>query len=248
MKNPNPSLHDQLKHLKLSFLRENFEELAQQAAQKNWSHLDYLSRLIEGEALRRRDHATARRVQAARFPVIKTLDNFNWNWPKKINQPQILHLFRLGFVQAKANVIFLGGVGLGKTHLASALAYAACLAGYSTLFVSAIDMVNRLLAAQATHRLDAELKKYLAPAILYLDEVGFLPIDKHGADLLFQVISQRYECGSMILTTNKPFKNWAAIFNNDATLASAVLDRLLHHAETVLIEGKSFRMKDQIDT
>lgn len=247
MKNPNSHLDDNLKYLKLPFLRENREELAGQAAQKNWSHLEYLSRLIEGEALRRRDHATERRVRAARFPVVKTLDNFDWSWPKKINQQQIQHLFQLGFVEPKANVIFLGGVGLGKTHLATALGYAACLAGHSTLFASAIDMVNSLLAAQAAHRLKAELKKYLAPDVLYLDEVGYLPIDKHGADLLFQVISQRYECGSIILTTNKAFKGWPAIFNNDATLASAVLDRLLHHAETVIIEGRSFRMKDQID-
>ena len=235
-------------YLKLSFLHENCEELAQQATQKNWSHIEYLNRLIEGEALRRHDRATERRIRNARFPVIKTLDHFDWNWPKKINQPQIRNLFRLAFVEQKANVIFLGGVGLGKTHLSTALAHAACLAGHPTLFASAIDMVNTLLAAQAAHRLKTELKKYLSPTVLCLDEVGFLPIDKHGADLLFQVISQRYECGSIILTTNKAFKSWPAIFNNDATLASAVLDRLLHHAETVIIEGKSFRMKDQIDT
>ncbi len=248
MKTPNATLRDHLKYLKLSFFRENCEELAKQAAQKNWSHLDYLNRLTEGEALQRRDRATERRIRAARFPVIKTLDNFDWIWPKKINQPQIQNLFRLGFVEQKANVIFLGGVGLGKTHLATALAYTACLAGHTALFASAIDMVNTLLAAQAAHRLKAELKKYLSPAVLHLDEVGYLPIDKHGADLLFQVISQRYECGSIILTTNMAFKNWPAIFNNDATLASAVLDRLLHHADTVVVEGKSYRMKDQVET
>ncbi len=248
MKNPNATLGDHLTYLKLSFFRENCEELARQAPQKNWSHLEYLTRLAEGETLQRRDRATERRVRAARFPVIKTLDNFDWSWPRKINQLQIQNLFRLGFVQQKANAIFLGGVGLGKTHLATALAYAACLAGHTALFASAIDMVNTLMAAQAAHRLKAELKKYLSPAVLCLDEVGYLPIDKQGADLLFQVISQRYECGSIILTTNKAFKNWPAIFNNDATLASAVLDRLLHHADTVLVEGKSFRMKDQIET
>ena len=128
-----------------------------------------------------------------------------------------------------------------------ALGYEACLAGHSVLFTTAVDIINTLTAAQVNHRLKAELKKFLAPTILAIDELGYLPIDKSGADLLFQVISQRYEHGSTILTTNRAFKHWAQIFNNDSTLTSAVLDRLLHHAESILIEGKSYRMNDQID-
>ena len=143
-------------------------------------------------------------------------------------------------------MIFLGGVGPGKTHLASALGYAACLQGHSVLFTTAIHMINALSAAQAEHRLKTELKKYIVPSLLVLDEVGYLPIDKQGADLLFQVISARYECGSIVLTTNKAFKQWSSIFNNDSTLTSAVLDRLLHHAEPVMIEGTSYRMKEQV--
>ncbi|MGO8928005.1 MAG: IS21-like element helper ATPase IstB [Limisphaerales bacterium] len=184
---------------------------------------------------------------AARFPCIKTLDQFDWNWPKKINRTQVQNLFRLAFLPEKANVVFMGGVGLGKSHLASALGYAACLAGHSVLFTTAVDIINTLTAAKAAYRLKAELKRLLAPRILCVDEVGYLPIDKTGADLLFQVISQRYERGSIVLTTNQPYKHWAKIFNNDSTLTSAVLDRLLHHADTVVIEGKSFRMKDQIE-
>ena len=141
-----------------------------------------------------------------------------------------------------------GGVGLGKSHLAGALGSAACLAGHSVLFTTAVDIINTLTAAQAAYRLKAELKRFYAPRILCIDEVGYLPIDKTGADLLFQVISQRYEHGSIVLTTNEPYKHWAKIFNSDSTLTSAVLDRLLHHAETVVIDGKSFRMKDQIET
>ena len=143
---------------------------------------------------------------------------------------------------------FLGGVGLGKTHLASALAHEACLHGHSVLFTTAVDIINTLTAAQTVGRLKNELKRYLKPTILAVDELGYLPIDKSGADLLFQVISQRYEQGSILLTTNQPYKHWPKIFNNDSTLTSAVLDRLLHHAETVIIEGKSYRMKDQIET
>ena len=142
--------------------------------------------------------------------------------------------------------MFIGGVGLGKTHLATALGFAACHQGHSVLFASTVDVINTLAGAQATGRLKLELRKYIRPRILILDEIGYLPIDKTGADLLFQIISQRYERGSTILTTNRVYKKWPEIFNNDSTLTSAVLDRLLHHAETVTIEGKSFRMKHQI--
>ena len=234
-------------YLKLSYFREYHQSLAKEAVEKNWTQLDFLSRLVEGEALRRKDRATQRRIQAARFPVIKTLEQFNWAWPKKINRPQVQNLFRLSFLKDKANVIFMGGAGLGKSHLAAALAYEGCLAGHTVLFTTAIDIVNTLVAAQSTHRLKAELKKYLNPSIVLVDELGYLPIDKAGADLLFQVFSQRYETGSTIVTTNQLYKHWARVFNNDATLTSAVLDRLLHHAETVTIEGKSYRMKDQIE-
>ena len=235
-----------LLYLKLSYFREHHQSLAKEAAEKNWAQLDFLSRLVEGEALRRKDRATERRIQAARFPVIKTLEQFNWTWPKKVNRAQVQNLFRLSFLKDKANVIFMGGAGLGKTHLATALAYEGCLAGHTVLFTTAIDIVNTLVAAQSAHRLKAELKKYLSPSIVLVDELGYLPIDKTGADLLFKVFSQRYETSSTIVTTSQAYKNWAKLFNNDATLTSAVLDRLLHHAETVTIEGRSYRMKDQI--
>jgi DNA replication protein DnaC len=246
----NPSetrLQEQLGALKLVSVQQHYADLATEAAQKQWTHVDYLARLVELEAMRRQELTVQRRIAAARFPWVKTLDQFDWNWPKKINRTQIQNLFRLAFLPDKTNVIFIGGVGLGKSHLACALSYAACQAGHSVLFTTAVDIINTLSAAQAACRLKAELKRFLAPEVLCVDEVGYLPIDKTGADLLFQVISQRYEHGSIILTTNQTYKHWARIFNNDSTLTSAVLDRLLHHAETVIIEGKSYRMKDQIE-
>jgi DNA replication protein DnaC len=251
-KTPDPcktpsDLKDHLELLNLSFMKNNFEALAHRAAQKGWSHIDYLCALAQGEALARRDRSIERRIRLARFPVVKTLEQFRWTWPKAINRPAVQNLFRLKFIEDKSNVIFLGGVGLGKTHLATALGYAACLQGKSVLFTSAIDVINTLSTAQAANRLKAEMKKYLAPSILILDELGYLPIDKRGADLLFQIISRRYEQGSLVITSNKAFKHWPEIFNNDSTLTSALLDRLLHHAETILIEGKSYRMKDRIE-
>jgi DNA replication protein DnaC len=136
---------------------------------------------------------------------------------------------------------------LPADHCCIALGHAACMRGYSVLFTTAIDIINTLSAAQAAGGLKRALPKYLKPRLLLIDELGYLPIDKFGADLLFQIISQRYERGAIIITTNRTFKHWPEIFNNDSTLISALLDRLLHHAETVLIEGKSYRMKDQIE-
>ena len=236
----------QLASLKLSYVLEHFESLTQQAGAEQWIHIEYLARLIEGEAHRREDRSIQRRVGLARFPVLKTLDQFDWGWPKKINRPQIQNLFRLRFIEDKANVIFISNVGLGKSHLSIALGHTACLHGYSVLFTTAVDIINSLSAAQTHGNLKRELHKYLHPRLLIVDELGYLPIDKHGADLLFQVISGRYERGATIITSNRAYKHWPGIFNNDSTLTSALLNRLLHHAETAIIEGKSHRMKDQI--
>lgn len=236
-----------LLRLQLPYIRAHYHELAQTAAEQHWGHLDYLTRLIEGEVARREDKSLQRRIRLARFPLIKTLDQFQWNWPKKINRPQIQQLFRLNFIEQKANAIFLGGVGLGKTHLCLALGHTACLRGYSVLFTTAIDIIHTLSAAAAAGDLKRAMHRYLKPALLICDEIGYLPIDKHGADLLFQIISHRYERGAILMSTNRAFKNWGEIFNNDTTLTSALLDRLLHHAEICVIEGKSFRAKDHVE-
>jgi len=236
-----------LDYLQLPFAKEHCRALACEAAAKHWAHLDYFTRVVEGEAAARSDRSVARRIKAARFPVIKTLDTFRWDWPARIDRLQIQELFRLDFIEKKANAIFLGQVGLGKSHLTAALGYAACQRGHTVLFANAIDVINTLSAAQHAGQLKSALRRYLTPALLLLDEVGYLPIDQRGADLLFQVISQRYERGSIVLTTNKAFKDWSSIFNGDSTITAAVLDRLLHHSETVVIEGRSYRMKDRVE-
>ena len=240
------SLNKLLLRLQLPFIRAHYHELAQTAAEQQWGHLEYLKRLIEAEVARREDKSLAHRIRRARFPLTKTLDQFQWNWPKKINRPQIQNLFRLNFIEQKSNAIFLGGVGLGKTHLCIALGHAACVRGYSVLFTTAIDIIHTLSAAAATGTLKRTMQRYLKPKLLVVDELGYLPIDKLGADLLFQIISERYERGAILMSTNRAFKHWPEIFNNDTTLTSALLDRLLHHADTCVVEGKSYRAKDHI--
>ncbi len=242
------ALRANLLYLKMPYMRDCYPDLIKQAARENWSHFQLLERLIDGEVTLRQERAIQRMVQTARFPVNKTCEQFQWSWPTKINRLQVQELFRLAFLKENSNVIFLGGVGLGKTHLAIALGYSACLKGNSVLFTTAIDAINSLTAAQAAGRVRQELNRYLKPSLLILDELGYLPIDKTGADLLFQIFSQRYERGSIILTSNRAYKNWSEIFNHDATLTSAILDRVLHHAETVIIEGNSFRMKERLES
>jgi DNA replication protein DnaC len=242
-----PVLSKMLLRLQLPFLREHYHELGQTAAEQHWSPLEYLQRLIEGEVNRREDSGLQRRIRLARFPVLKTLDQFDWSWPKKINRPQIQNLFRLQFIKQKSNAVFLGNVGLGKTHLLIALGHTACLRGYSVHFTTAIDIIHTLSAATGAGDLKRALQRYLKPALLIVDEIGYLPIDKLGADLLLQIVSQRYERGSMLLSTNRPYKKWPEIFNNDSTLTSAILDRLLHRCETTVLEGKSYRAKDRVE-
>jgi DNA replication protein DnaC len=240
-------LETQLDRLNLSQVKSHYQDLATKAAQKQISHLEYLAQLIEGEATVRENRAIERRIRQARFPVLKTMEDFEWGWPKKINRPQIQNLFRLAFIADNTNVVFISTVGLGKTHISLALGHAACIAGHSVLFTTAVDIINTLAAAQSAGQLKREISRYLKPRLLIIDELGYLPIDKHGADLLFQIISQRYERAPMLITTNRVYKYWSQIFNNDSTLTSAILDRVLHHVDTVVIEGKSFRTKKEID-
>jgi len=240
------ALENHLLRLRLPVTLRDYPDLARKAAQQQWSHVDYLARLLDGEVQALEVRSIERRIRQARFPVQKTLEDFQWSWPKKINRVQIQNLFRLTFMETHSNVTLIGNVGVGKTHLATALGITACQRGRSVLFTTAVDIINTLAAAQSTHSLKREIQRYLRPQLLLIDELGYLPIDKLGADLLFQVISHRYEHASTVITTNRTYKQWAQIFNNDSTLTSAILDRLLHHAETVVIEGKSYRMKDEV--
>lgn len=242
---PSKRLEENLRYLKLKYFADNYLPNAEEAAKKHIVHTDYLAELVDGETAARSERAVERRIRSARLPFQKSLDQFQWSHPEKINRMQIENLMRLDFIDRHENIVFLGGCGVGKTHLLSALTVRACQMGYNCLFASAIDIINNLTAAKAINSLDKALKRYLSPDVLSIDEVGYLPIDKLGCDLLFQVISKRYECGSVIITCNRAFKQWSNIFNNDSVVTSAILDRVLHHCEVVTIEGQSYRMKDK---
>jgi DNA replication protein DnaC len=241
---PKPeALTEVLRRLSLTTIAQHYEELSREAARDGLDHVEYLRRLAEAEAAARYERSVQRRTKSARLPVLKTLEQFDWSWPKKINRAQVQELFRLRFIEQNSNVVLIGGVGLGKTHLALALAHSACLHNIPTLFASAVEIVNALSGAQAANTLTKALKAYASPQLLVIDELGYLPMDKRGADLLFQVINARYERSATIITANTIYKKWARVFNNDAPLTTAILDRLIHHCETIIIEGDSYRTK-----
>ena len=172
IKKTNPACDEQIlkqefDYLKLATFQTNYDTIAKRAAKDNWTYTRFLAELVHDEVSLRKQHSIERRIQMARFPVLKTLEGFEWDWPKKINRLQIENFFRLSFMKDKSNIIFIGGVGLGKSHLSTALGYQACLKGHSVLFVSAIDIINTLTAAQNAGRFKAEMKKYLKPALFY---------------------------------------------------------------------------------
>lgn len=237
-------LKKDLNYLKLPRIYEIYEETARQAAKDNLSHIHYLARLISEEAAAKFERSIRARINQARFPVIKTIDAFDFNHPESINKQQILRILDMDFVERKENVIILGPPGVGKSHLGLSIAYKACCKGVRTYFTTAIDAINHLHAATSDNTFLKVMKQYTGPRLLIIDELGYLPIDKQGANVLFQIVSQLYERGSIILTCNRAFKDWGHIFQ-DNTIASAVIDRLIHHSEVVKIKGESYRVKDR---
>lgn len=239
---PKPALPELLDIFRLHHAAKTYQDLAKSAAQDNISHLDFLERLLSEEAALRHERIVQTRIREARLPVIKTLDIFDWAHPTSIPKQLILNAFTFDFVDRKENFILLGPSGLGKSHVALALGYAACQNEIKTLWTTAADMVNALTAAKSDRTLTKAIRQYTAPRLLAIDELGFLPMDKDGSDLFFQIISHRYEQGSVVLSTNRAFKDWGKIFN-DNTVATAILDRLVHHSEVAKIEGTSYRVK-----
>lgn len=247
MKSSDTVLTQAMSELALTWMRDNHEIELAEAARNNRTAHDLLLRLTRGELDARHTRAVTRRIKEAKLNSIRTLDNFDFSWPAKINREQVRHLFTLSFIKQAANVVLIGGVGLGKTHLACALAAEACKQRLPVLFTSAVDIVNNLAEARHHNTLTGAIRRYARPKLMVIDELGYLPLDKVGAELLFQVFCARYETASTVITTNRAYKDWAKTFANDSTITSAVLDRITHHCETILIEGRSYRMKDRIE-
>jgi DNA replication protein DnaC len=233
-----------LAELKLTQIAALYREVLDEAARKNSSMLEALAALIAAEVTVRRQRALERRIRQAKLPKRKTLEEYNFLFPKRIPKQRVLRLFDCEFVAQHKCAILIGKTGIGKSHLLTALAYVACEKGISVRFTRVIDMINTLTVAQINGTLDRALKQYVNPSLLLLDELGYLPIDKRGADLMFQVVAARYESGSIVITTNRPFRDWGKIFDVDNTLATAMIDRLMHHGEAIVIEGESYRTRD----
>ena len=204
---------------------------------------DWLSWILEIETVERRRRSLERRIRNARSGAFKPMADFNWDWPKKIQRASIEELFSLQFIDEGANVVLLGPNGVGKTMIAKNLTYQAVLRGYSARFTAASDMLNDLAAQQTSGSLARRLRRYCNPQLLAVDEVGYLSYDNRYADLFFEVVTRRYEQRSIVLTTNKPFAQWQDIFPNAACVVTLV-DRLVHRAEIVQIQGDSYRLKE----
>jgi DNA replication protein DnaC len=207
--------------------------------------LDTLAVLIGEEAADRRQKALQRRIDRARLPKRKTLEEYNFDFPKRIPKQAILRLFDCDFVDKHGCAVLIGSTGTGKSHLLNALGHTACEKGISVRFTRVVDMINILVTAQINGTLERQLRQFTTPSLLLLDELGYLPIDKRGADLLFQVVAARYESGSIVVSTNRAFRDWGKNFDVDNTLATAMIDRLMHHGEAIVIQGESYRMKDK---
>lgn len=222
--------------LKLHGLQAHWHEVAQE-------HYPWLEKVLNWEQQERKQRSLERRLSSARLGRFKPLNEFDWQWPDKIDPQAIQGLMRLDFLTTASNIILLGSNGVGKSTIAQNLGYQAVMQGHTVLFTTAANMLNDLAALDSDNALRRRIKHYAKPAFLIIDEVGYLSYSNRHADLLFEIIHQRYEQRSTLVTTNRPFAEWNDVFPNAACVVS-LIDRLVHHSEVIAIEGESYRMKE----
>ena len=232
--------------LKLDKIKDYYPNFVDNAVKNNLSLTDAFLELTNKEIEYRDERASQIQVLVSAFPYRKEIDDFDFDYQPSINKQEIMELNTLGFLERHDNILFLGPSGVGKTHLAVSIGITAAKKRYSVYFISCHDLITQLNKAQYENKLDKRIKHFCGYELLIIDEIGYLPIDKQGANLLFQLIAKRYEKKSTIITTNMTFNKWGEVFN-DNTLANAILDRLIHHSSIINITGNSYRIKDKLD-
>ncbi|KGG79807.1 ATPase AAA [Caloranaerobacter azorensis H53214] len=238
------SMLKNLRNLKLSGVIKTLEIRNEQAIKEKLSYIEFLELLIDDEISNRKENSYKKRTQKAHFPAFKTLEEYDFNFQPSLNRQEIYNLATCEYIRKKENIVFIGPPGTGKTHLAISLGIKALQQGYKVLFTTVSEMMNILFESKADNSYHQKLKYYLSPDLLILYELGFRKLNEHIVDLFYEIISKRYEKGSVIITSNKSFDEWGNIFF-DSILASAILDRIVHHCHLVLIKGESYRMKEQ---
>ena len=238
---PQILLNHRLISLRLPTVLREYGKLAKQAAAEGLDHVQFLARLIELEMIDRERRMIERRIKAAKFPAVKSLDSFDFKAIPALNKMQVLELARCEWIERRENVIALGPSGTGKTHIALGLGLSACQKGLSVGFVTAAALVHELMEARDERRLLRLQKQMVSYKLLIIDELGFVPLSKTGAELLFELISQRYERGATLITSNLPFDEWTETFGSER-LTGALLDRLTHHVNILEMNGESYRL------